>query len=37
VRCHYFEHMEFQAVAGMLDVTKGGVSQLHARALKLIR
>lgn len=37
VRCHYFEHMEFQAIAAMLDVTKGRVSQLHARALKLIR
>lgn len=37
VRCHYFEHMEFQAIAGMLDVTKGRVSQLHARALRLIR
>jgi RNA polymerase sigma factor for flagellar operon FliA len=37
VRCHYFEHMEFQAIAAMLEVTKGRVSQLHARALKLIR
>jgi RNA polymerase sigma factor for flagellar operon FliA len=37
VRYHYFEHMEFQAIAEVLDVTKGRVSQLHARALRLIR
>lgn len=37
VRSHYFEHMEFQAIAEMLEVTKGRVSQLHARALKLVR
>jgi RNA polymerase sigma factor for flagellar operon FliA len=37
IRYHYFEHMEFQAIAEVLDVTKGRVSQLHARALQLIR
>jgi|SRR5581483_867273 len=37
VRYHYFEHMEFQAIAEVLEVTKGRVSQLHARALQLIR
>ena len=37
VRCHYFQHMEFQAIAAVLEVSKGRVSQLHARALQLIR
>jgi RNA polymerase sigma factor for flagellar operon FliA len=37
VRYHYFEHMEFQAVGALLEVSKGRVSQLHARALQLIR
>jgi RNA polymerase sigma factor for flagellar operon FliA len=37
VRYHYFEHMEFQDIGAVLDVTKGRVSQLHARALQLIR
>jgi len=37
VQLHYFEHMEFQAVAEMMGVSKGRVSQLHARALRLIR
>jgi RNA polymerase sigma factor FliA len=37
VRGHYFEHLEFQALAEQLQVTKGRVSQLHARALRLIR
>jgi RNA polymerase sigma factor FliA len=37
VQCHYFEHMEFQAIADALNVSKGRVSQLHARALRLIR
>lgn len=37
VQSHYFEHMEFRAIAEMLEITKGRVSQLHARALQLIR
>jgi RNA polymerase sigma factor FliA len=37
VRYHYFEHMEFQDIGAVLDVSKGRVSQLHARALQLIR
>jgi RNA polymerase sigma factor for flagellar operon FliA len=37
VHYHYFEHMEFQAIAEMLAISKGRVSQLHARALGLIR
>lgn len=37
VRCHYFEQMEFQTIAELLEVTKGRVSQLHARALRLVK
>ena len=37
VRYHYFEHMEFQSIGEVLEVSKGRVSQLHARALQLIR
>jgi RNA polymerase sigma factor for flagellar operon FliA len=37
IRRHYYEGMEFQEVAGFLNVTKGRVSQLHSRALERIR
>jgi RNA polymerase sigma factor for flagellar operon FliA len=37
IRYHYFEHMEFQAIGTILELSKGRVSQLHARALRLIR
>jgi RNA polymerase sigma factor for flagellar operon FliA len=37
VRYHYFEHMEFQAIGEVLELTKGRISQLHSRALRLIR
>lgn len=37
VCCHYFEHLEFQEIGGLLGISKGRVSQLHARALQLIR
>lgn len=37
VRYHYFEQMEFVAISELLGVSKGRVSQLHSRALKLIR
>lgn len=37
VQQHYFEHVEFQVIAAQLEVTKGRVAQLHARALRLIR
>lgn len=37
IRCHYFEHMEFQDIGALLGISKGRVSQLHARALQLIR
>jgi RNA polymerase sigma factor for flagellar operon FliA len=34
---HYFAHLEFQSIAERLSLTKGRVSQLHARALALLR
>ena len=37
VRYHYFEHMEFISIGEVLGISKGRISQLHARALKLIR
>jgi RNA polymerase sigma factor FliA len=37
VRYHYFEHMEFQTIGEVLELSKGRVSQLHSRALRLIR
>jgi len=37
VKYHYFEHMEFIAIGELLGVSKGRVSQLHNRALRLIR
>lgn len=33
IRLHYYEHQEFQAIAGQLKISKGRVSQLHAQAL----
>lgn len=37
LRRHYYEQREFQEIAADLGVTKGRVSQLHARALKRVR
>lgn len=37
LRLHYFEHMEFQSIAESLKVTKGRVSQIHAKALDTLR
>lgn len=37
VKYHYFEHMEFLAISELLGLSKGRVSQLHSRALRLIR
>lgn len=37
IRWHYFEHLEFKIIGEALQLSKGRVSQLHARALKLIR
>ena len=34
---HYGEHIEFQQIAAEWGVTKGRVSQLHARALRRLR
>lgn len=37
VRGHYFEQLEFQAIAQRYAISKGRVSQLHARALQRLR
>jgi RNA polymerase sigma factor for flagellar operon FliA len=37
LRRHYYEQREFQEIAAELGVTKGRVSQLHARALQRVR
>jgi RNA polymerase sigma factor for flagellar operon FliA len=37
LRRHYYEQCEFQEIAADLGVTKGRVSQLHARALQRVR
>ena len=37
VRWHYFEHMDFKLIGAALGLSKGRISQLHARALKLLR
>lgn len=37
VKRHYFEHADFSALASEMGISKGRVSQLHARALKLMR
>lgn len=37
VKWHYFEQMDFRLIALALQLSKGRISQLHARALKLIR
>jgi RNA polymerase sigma factor for flagellar operon FliA len=34
IRHHYYEHKEFVAIAELLEVSRGRVAQLHARALK---
>jgi RNA polymerase sigma factor FliA len=37
VKLHYFDHLEFYVIAEEMGLTKGRVSQLHARAMKLLR
>ena len=37
IKGHYFDHDDFQELATKLGVTKGRVSQLHARGLTLVR
>src|ERR1041385_5079377 len=34
---HYFEQMDFQLVGAALGLSKGRISQLHSRGLKLMR
>jgi RNA polymerase sigma factor for flagellar operon FliA len=37
LQAHYYEQREFQDVAAVMGITKGRVSQLHARALTKVR
>lgn len=37
IRYHYFDHLEFIEIGQRLGLSKGRVSQLHARALRLSR
>jgi RNA polymerase sigma factor for flagellar operon FliA len=37
IKYHYFQHFPFDRVAEMMEISKSRVSQLHARALKLLR
>lgn len=37
VELHYYRHEAFQDIAAGLGITKGRVSQLHSRALRLMR
>ena len=37
IKWHYFDHLEFKVIGEVFKLSKGRVSQLHARALKLIR
>jgi RNA polymerase sigma factor for flagellar operon FliA len=37
VKYHYFQNLEFTEIARMFGVTKGRVSQIHKRALLLLR
>lgn len=37
IKGHYYDHIDFQALAAMLGLSKGRVSQLHSRGLRLVR
>lgn len=37
IRYHYYHHVGFDQIAEMLEISKGRVSQLHKKALKLIK
>lgn len=37
VTLHYIDHMDFTAIAAEMGLSRGRVSQLHARALQLMR
>lgn len=34
---HYYHHVSFDQIADMMEISKGRVSQLHKKALKLIK
>lgn len=37
LRCHYLQEIPFDRIAGMLELTKGRISQLHRQALQRLR
>jgi RNA polymerase sigma factor for flagellar operon FliA len=37
IKGHYYEHIDFSLLAVMLGISKGRVSQLHARSLRILR
>lgn len=37
IRLHYLEQMDFTAIAAAMALSKGRISQLHSRALRLMR
>ncbi len=37
VKYHYFQNIDFTEIAAVLGVTKGRISQIHKRALVLLR
>jgi RNA polymerase sigma factor for flagellar operon FliA len=37
IQCHYYHQMKFDELAEQMSITKGRVSQLHKRALALVR
>jgi RNA polymerase sigma factor for flagellar operon FliA len=37
IRYHYYHNVGFDQIAEMLEISKGRVSQLHKKALKLIK
>jgi len=37
IRLHYLNLVPFEAIAGMLGISKGRVSQLHRRAIEMLR
>ena len=37
IKWHYFEYLDFKVIGEVFGLSKGRISQLHARALKLIR
>lgn len=35
--CHYYQHMSFSEISGLLGVSRSRISQLHSQALRRIR